>query len=138
MARAPMKYETGFPMLSALGMPSDDVPSSQVGVQQEPTPVSALDDEARVRPIPASALEGLGMLVVGMVQIAIEGKSQVVPVGLAPYAGSDTMEVPRAGFFIDEDGHCGILLNGNDSGWQQALPLAVEEARRALGGAAAS
>lgn len=88
-------------------------------------------------PIPVSALEGLGVVVVGLVQIAIDGKSSVVPVGLAPFAGSDTVDVPGAGYFVDELGRCGILLNGNDGSWQKALPRAVEEARKALAASSA-
>ena len=144
MARAPIKFEPGFPVQTALELASSEeteTPSSrlQVGLQQEPTSDSFSTPRRGVlQPIPASALEGLGMLVVGMVQIAIDGKPNVVPVGLAPFAGSDTVEVPSAGFFVDEKGRCGILLNGNDGSWQKALPGAVEEARQALQAASVS
>ncbi len=141
MARVPIKFEAGLPVQGALELASEDAatPSSKRprSAAREP-PAVAKAIPAVLEPIAASALEGLGLLIVGMVQISINGKHNVVPVGLAPFAGSDTVEVPSAGFFIDEQGRCGILLNGSDNSWQQALPIAVEEARKALQGPSAS
>lgn len=142
MARTPIKSATlvdGFsPNVPQLELTSADQtpPSSlRVGVTSEP---ALAPRRGQLEPILASALEGLGLIVVGMVQVTIDGKPNVVPVGLAPFAGSDTVDVPAAGFFVDELGRCGILLNGNDGSWQKALPVAVEEARRALASSSAS
>lgn len=132
MARTPVKFEARVPTPTALDAPAqpDQAPESFRLI----APRSA----RTIEPIPAEALEGLGMLVVGMVQIATDGETQVVPVCLAPFAGSDRESIPTAGFFLDERGRCGILLNGNDGSWQKALPLAVEEARKALAAATVS
>lgn len=135
MARTPIKFEARVP-----------VPATALDVagETEKVPESfrliapRTRTKTKIEPIPAEALEGLGMFVVGLVQIATDGETQVVPVGLAPFAGSDTVAVPSAGFFLDERGRCGILLNGNDGSWQKALPEAVEEARKALAVATAS
>lgn len=133
MARTPIKSpnsEAGFPAVT-LELPDlvDAAPPSSL---RAAAASDVLPRRGVLEPIPVSALEGLGLIVVGMVQIAIDGKANVVPVGLAPFAGSDTVEVPSAGYFVDELGRCGILLNGNDGSWQKALPAAVEEARCAL------
>lgn len=146
MARTPIKFEAPVPTpVTAAAEPlAADLPAispqsaSEVRADRLRLIAAANGPRGKIQPIPAEALEGLGMLVVGMVQIAADGTTQVVPVGLAPFAGSDLVEVPKAGFFLDELGRCGILLNGNDGAWQRALPEAVEEARRALGGATVS
>ena len=144
MARTPIKLEARVPASVAVAAATkglDDAPSPSLPSHAEVETSTAAprirlvaprSAHPKLEPIPAEALEGLGLTLVGMVQIATDAETQVVPVGLAPFAGSDTVDVPTAGFFYDELGRCGILLNGHDGAWQQALPEAVEEARRAF------
>ena len=138
MARTPIKFEARVPASAAATKGLEDAPATSFPSSESSASAPSIrlvaprSAHPKLEPIPSEALEGLGLTLVGMVQIATDAETQVVPVGLAPFAGSDTVDVPQAGFFYDELGRCGILLNGHDGAWQQALPEAVEEARRAF------
>lgn len=124
MARMREKFETEVPMVLA---------SADAEVTQTVPPPSAVaSTNNSLHPLPADEMEHLGMTVVGFVQLIVDGQAIALPVGVMPMRATDQTKDDRGGFFTDRNGRCGILLDAGQA-WQNALPVAVDQARRALG-----